>query len=253
MFANRHRSSVPSANDVLIPETLLKKRKADAKLREENQAKALELRKARKQKRQVIFKRAEQYVKEYKAAEREQIRLRRLAKSQGDFFVPSQPRVAFVIRLRGVSNIPPKPRKIMQLLRLRQINNGVFVKLTAATQQMLQLISPYVTWGEPNLKSIRELIYKRGYVKVDKQRIPISDNSVLEAHLGKYGIISVEDLVHEIATVGPNFKVANRFLWPFQLSSPTGGFQKRKFNHYIEGGEYGDRESDINRLVRRMN
>ena len=31
---------------------------------------------ARKQKRQVIFKRAEQYVKEYKAAEREQIRLR---------------------------------------------------------------------------------------------------------------------------------------------------------------------------------
>ena len=44
MFANRHRSSVPSANDVLIPETLLKKRKADAKLREENQAKALELR-----------------------------------------------------------------------------------------------------------------------------------------------------------------------------------------------------------------
>ena len=88
---------------------------------------------------------------------------------------------------------------------------------------------------------------------MDKQRIPISDNSVLEAHLGKYGIISVEDLVHEIATVGPNFKVANRFLWPFQLSSPTGGFQKRKFNHYIEGGEYGDRESDINRLVRRMN
>lgn len=38
-------SSVPSAKDVLVPETLLKKRKADSKLREENQAKALELRK----------------------------------------------------------------------------------------------------------------------------------------------------------------------------------------------------------------
>ena len=208
---------------------------------------------ARKQKRQVIFKLAEQYVKEYKAAEREQIRLRRLAKSQGDFFVPTQPRVAFVIRLRGISNIPPKPRKIMQLLRLRQINNGVFVKLTAATQQMLQLISPYVTWGEPNLKSIRELIYKRGFAKINKQRIPIQDNAIIEESLGKYGIISVEDLVHEIATVGPNFKAANVFLWPFKLSSPTGGFQKRKFNHYIEGGEYGDRESDINRLIRRMN
>lgn len=192
-------------------------------------------------------------MKEYKAAEREQVRLRRLAKSKGDFFVESQPRVAFVIRLRGINNIPPKPRKIMQLLRIRQVNNGVFVKLTAATQQMLQSLTPYVAWGEPNLKSIRELIYKRGYAKVNRQRIPIQDNTIVEQSLGKYGIISVEDLVHEIATVGPNFKVANQFLWPFKLSSPTGGFMKRKFNHYIEGGDYGDRESDINRLIRRMN
>ena len=68
-------------------------------------------------------------------------------------FVPAQPKVAFVVRLRGISNIPPKPRKIMQLLRLLQINNGVFVKLNNATQQMLQYIEPYVTYGEPNLKS----------------------------------------------------------------------------------------------------
>lgn len=192
-------------------------------------------------------------MKEYKAAEREQIRLRRLAKSQGDYYVPAQPRVAFVVRLRGINNIAPKPRKILQLLRLLQINNGVFVKLTAATQQMLQLVAPYVAYGEPNLKTVRELIYKRGYAKVNKQRIPITDNSIIEEHLGKYGIISVEDLVHEIATAGPNFKAANQFLWPFQLSSPTGGYKKRKFNHFIEGGDAGDRESDINRLVRRMN
>lgn len=38
-------SSVPSAKDVLVPETLLKKRKTDSKLREEKQAKAVELRK----------------------------------------------------------------------------------------------------------------------------------------------------------------------------------------------------------------
>lgn len=43
--ADTSSSSVPSFNDVLVPETLLKKRKTDSKLREENQAKALELRK----------------------------------------------------------------------------------------------------------------------------------------------------------------------------------------------------------------
>ena len=61
-------------------------------------------------------------------------------------------------------------------------------------------------FSEPNLKSVRELIYKRGYGKVDKQRIPLANNGVVEATLGKYDILSVEDLVHEIYTAGPNFK-----------------------------------------------
>ena len=38
--------------------------------------------------------------------------------------------------------------------------------------------------------------------------------------LGKYNIICVEDLVHEIVTCGPNFKAATNFLWPFKLSAP---------------------------------
>lgn len=60
--------------------------------------------------------------------------------------------------------------------------------------------------SEPNLKSVRELIYKRGYGKVNKQRVPLDNNAVIEEALGKYNIISVEDLVHEIFTAGPNFK-----------------------------------------------
>jgi hypothetical protein len=62
------------------------------------------------------------------------------------------------------------------------------------------------TFSEPNLKTVRELIYKRGYGKVNRQRVPLSNNSVIENALGKYDILSVEDLVHEIFTVGPNFK-----------------------------------------------
>ncbi|CCO28024.1 60S ribosomal protein L7 [Rhizoctonia solani AG-1 IB] len=147
----------------------------------------------------------------------------------------------------------PKPRKILQLLRLLQINNGVFVKVTKATGQMLRLVEPYVTFGEPNLKTVRELIYKRGYAKINKQRVPLSDNAVIEKELGKFGIISIEDLVHEIITVGPNFKQASNFLWPFKLSNPTGGWRTRKFKHYVQGGDQGNREENINKLVRQMN
>lgn len=132
----------------------------------------------------------------------------------------------------------PKTRKILQLLRLRQvwitqpcncimvlhkwnvwkynfcnmhcslqIFNGVFLKVNKATMNMLHRVEPYVTYGYltwfssniivveclflpfinrlfvfryPNLKSVRELIYKRGYGKLNKQRIALTDNSVIE-------------------------------------------------------------------------
>ncbi|KAH9981200.1 ribosomal protein L30, ferredoxin-like fold domain-containing protein [Lactifluus volemus] len=237
-------TTVPTVADIEVPETLLKKRKQNEKAREERLAKASAAKKAGKAKRKIIFKRAESYVKEYLSKERDEIRLKRAARTSGDFYVPAQPKVLFVVRIRGINEIAPKPRKILQLLRLIQINSGVFVRVTKATQQMLRLVEPYVTYGEPNLKTVRELIYKRGYGKVNRQRVPLSNNSVIENTLGKYDILSVEDLVHEIVTVGPNFKQASNFLWPFKLSNPL---------HYVEGGDFGNREVNINQLVRQMN
>merc|ERR1711976_856815 len=120
-----------------------------------------------------------------------------------------------------------------------------------ATVQMLRIAEPYITWGYPNLKSVRELIYKRGYGKVNHSRIPLTDNSIIEKILGKRNIICMEDLVHEIVTVGPNFKQAANFLWPFKLNTPTGGW-RRKYNHYNDGGDCGLRETMIDPLPRKM-
>ena len=49
--------------------------------------------------------------------------------------------------MNSINEIAPKPRKILQLLRLLQINNGIFVKVTKATEQMLRLVEPYITYG----------------------------------------------------------------------------------------------------------
>jgi large subunit ribosomal protein L7e len=207
-----------------------------------------------KEKRQQVFKRAETYVKEYRDAEREKIRLSRVAKQEGSYYVPAEPKLAFAIRIKGINKIDPKKRKTLQLLRLLQINNGVFVRLTKATMEMLKIVEPFIAYGYPNLKSVRELVYKRGYAKTDgKQRIALTDNAIIEEHLSKYGIVCMEDLIHEIFTVGPNFKQASNFLWPFKLNNPTGGFRKRKFKHFVEGGDLGNREEYINQLIRQMN
>ncbi len=153
---------------------------------------------------------------------------KRKAKNEGNFFVEQEAKLAFVIRIRGTNKLDPTCRKILQLLRLRQIHNGVFLKLNKATMNMLRKVEPYITYGYPSQSVIRKLIYKRGYGKVNGSRIPLTDNSIVECVLGKYGIACVEDLIHEVATVGAHFKEANNFLWPFKLNSPKKGFAPKR-------------------------
>jgi large subunit ribosomal protein L7e len=116
---------------------------------------------------------------------------------------------------------------------------------------MIRRVEPYITYGYPSQSVIRKLIYKRGYGKVNGSRIPLTDNSIVEGVLGKHGISSVEDLIHEVVTVGAHFKEANNFLWPFKLSSPLGGMSN-KGTHFIEGGDAGNRDEKINALIRQM-
>merc|ERR1712241_416067 len=235
-----------------VPETILKRRRNLQRIAASRAAATLKQRKTLKEKRRIVFKRAEQYTKEYHAKERDEGRLRRMAKRDGNFYVPAEAKLAFVIRIRGINQVSPKVKKALQLLRLRQINNGVFVKLNKSTLNMLRLVEPFIAWGYPNLKTIRDLVYKRGFAKINHQRIAISNNEVVEQVLGSSGIVCVEDLIHEIVTVGPNFKKANNFLWPFKLSCPTGGM-RNKTNHFVEGGDHGNREDFINQMVRKMN
>jgi len=243
--AKVEKASVP------VPETVLKKRKSTEEAQAITAKNRVEARKKSKTTRREIFKRAEKYTKEYRSQARSLLRFRRQAKAAGDFYVEAEPKLALVVRIVGVNQLHPKPRKILQLLRLRQINNAVFVRLNKATATMLKLIEPYVTYGYPNLKTVKELVYKRGFVKIDGQRTAITDNSQIESKMGKHGLICVEDLVHEVFTVGPHFKQANKFIWPFKLSNPRGGWT-RKLNHFNEGGDAGLREDKINELVQRM-
>ncbi|KAM3289368.1 60S ribosomal protein L7-4 [Capsicum chacoense] len=242
----------PEMGETPVPESILKKQKRSE---EWALAKKQELESAKKknaENRKLIYNRAKLYAKEYEQQDKELIRLKREARLKGGFYVDPEAKLLFIIRIRGINAMAPQTKKILQLLRLRQIFNGVFLKVNKATVNMLHRVEPYVTYGYPNLKSVRELIYKRGYGKLNKQRIALTDNSVIEQGLGKHGIICAEDLVHEIMTVGPHFKEANNFLWPFQLKAPLGGLKKKR-NHYVEGGDAGNRENFINELIRRMN
>jgi len=234
------------------PESLLLRRKNTARLRAVRSKQLTQLKKTAKSVRLTAFKRAEKYAKEYRTAQKNEVRMKRIARNTGSFYLEPEAKLAFVIRIRGINGVSPKVRKILQLLRLRQIHNGVFVRLTAATWQMIRLVEPYVAYGYPSLKSVRNLIYKRGFVRVNGQRKPITDNLMIANKLKKQGVVCVEDIIHELYTVGTNFKKVNKFLWPFKLSSPRGGFLDvgRQFTDH---GDAGNHEKYINKLIAKMN
>jgi 60S ribosomal protein uL30 len=234
-----------------VPESVLKKRRAQQAIQTDKDAASKKAQAGAKAKKDVIFKRAEKYAAEYKQQENDAIRLRREAKKANSIYVAPEAKLAVVIRIRGIIGLAPKVKKILQLLRLRQLHSAVFIKLNGSTRKMLSLVEPYIAYGTPNMKTVRELVYKRGYGKVNKQRIPIDNNSVVEQVLGKFDIVCVEDVIHEIYTTGPHFKEVSNFLWPCKLSSPTGGF-KAKLLHYNEGGDAGFRGEKICGLVKKM-
>jgi 60S ribosomal protein uL30 len=249
--AKKEDLSQPGKKLPAVPETLLKRRKKAAEDRAKSIKFQIQANKKRASRKREYFKRAEKYVAEYRAKERDLIRLKRMAKKCGNFYVPDEPKLAFVIRIRGVNGLHPRVRKVLKLLRLRQINNGVFVKLNKASINMLRICEPNICWGYPSLSTVRNLLYKRGYCKLYHRRTPITSNEIIEKRLKKRNIICMEDIVHEIFTVGPNFKYVSKFLWPFKLNTPSGGWRK-KTTHFVEGGDFGNREDKINELLARM-
>lgn len=136
-------------------------------------------------------------------------------------------------------------------MRLRQLHNGSFIRLNKATIGMLRRVEPNIAYGYLNRKSVSDLIYKRGHIKVHGMRVPIQNNELIEEALGKFGITCIEDLIHEIYTCGPHFKEANALLWPFKLNPPRGGFSTKR-HPFQQGGDWGNREEFMNDLVRKM-
>ena len=119
---------------------------------------------------------AQNYIKEFKIRKDMRIRENRISRDMKKFFVPIKPTIIFAIRLKGINGLPPRSKKILDLIRLKKINNGVFLKLNSSSLQLLRKIEPYIAYGYPTPKTIRNLINKKGFGKIGKrgkwQKVP---------------------------------------------------------------------------------
>lgn len=107
---------------------------------------------------------------------------------------------------------------ILKNLGLPRLHNTVLLKNSSESLALLKLIEPYVIFGYPTIQTVRDLIFKHGFLRIDKKRTAINSNKLIKEHLGKYGCICIEDIVHDLFTVSDNFKNIRSLLLPFSVS-----------------------------------
>lgn len=153
--------------------------------------------------------------------------------------------LVFVVRIRDDLGAPRVVKTVLEQMRLKKEHEGVFLRYDEATRKKLHLVENFVVYGRPSKDVIKDLIERQGHGCVDNERIPLSDNTVVEQHLGKHNIICVEDMVHEISSVGESFDTVNQFLWPFCLMDSKTEFERRTLKIH-DGKDYGDKGDAIN-------
>lgn len=157
--------------------------------------------------------------------------------------------MVFVVRIRDHFGTPQSVRRTLGALRLKNENDGVFLRYDESKRKALHLVEPWVVYGRPSEAVISDLIERRGFGKVDGKRVPLADNTVIEKALEESNIICKEDLVHELHTVGDGFNAATKFLWPFKLSHSKNRFE-RDVLELKRGKDYGDKGEAIDEYIR---
>jgi large subunit ribosomal protein L7e len=159
----------------------------------------------------------------------------------------------FVIRIREDAGNPPRcVQNILLQLRLKEANTGVFVRYTEITKRHLHLIEPWIVYGKPSDGIVGDLMERKSFGTVKGEKVPLSDNTIIENALGnEHGLICMEDLVHELTSVGGAFDAVANFLRPFPLSATRSRFEKNLLS-LKQGKDYGDRGEEIDEFIKQM-
>lgn len=64
------------------------------------------------------------------------------------------------VRIKGIS---PKVMKVIQMMRLRKIFSGTFIKINKTSMEMMKMVEPYVAWGWVVLAAVLWPRFHRGF------------------------------------------------------------------------------------------
>ncbi|MHA1992551.1 MAG: 50S ribosomal protein L30 [Candidatus Hodarchaeales archaeon] len=156
-----------------------------------------------------------------------------------------------VVRIRGTNNVRRDINDTIGMMNLRRINNLSFIDDRPAYKGMLQKSKDFITWGEitwgePNVEIVSQLLKKWGRILGDK---PLTDAFVSEHSKFKTidefakNFVEMKAELTDIATLKPFFR----------LHPPKGGYKGKGIKYaYKATGALGYRGSTINDLIKQM-
>ncbi len=134
------------------------------------------------------------------------------------------------IRIRSDINLSPKARKTLELLNLRAVNNASV--WNNEKEKMIRKVSPYITYGELNEKTLELLIESRGE--------PIKNEKV--------DVKKALSLYKEGKSIKES-GLKNKF----RLNSPKKGWERKGVKKpKTIGGVSGYRKEGMNEIVMKM-
>lgn len=148
-----------------------------------------------------------------------------------------------VLRVRGRVNVNRDIQDTMEFLHLKYKNNCNVVDDTPNYKGMLQKANDYITFGEIEKETFKDLLIKRGRMTGDER---VTDESF------KPKFNSIAEFTDAFFEGKTTFKDVNLKL-PFRLTPPSKGFEKEGIKKpYTLGGALGNRRKGINELLLRM-
>lgn len=137
-----------------------------------------------------------------------------------------------VVRVRGRVRLLTKIKDTLDMMRLYKKNYCVLLDNTPANKGMVQKAKDFITWGIADEKLVEELYKKRGKLYTG----PLTDSKKKIEYKGRY--------------VEYNGKKYSKF---FALNPPRGGYGRKGIKRtFAASGAVGDRENEINDLIRKM-
>ncbi len=123
-----------------------------------------------------------------------------------------------VLRMKGQVNIPYWAKTTLKLLRLDKKFRATIIPVKENTEGMLDKVKHYVSWQEPDISLIKELLEKKGRKEGYK--------SITSEDLSQLGFKSIEDLA-KLLVEGKSSLSKLKPLKPwFALSPPRHGFKR---------------------------